>query len=79
MERITAWARANPLWSRTVLRLGLRILLLLAIVPTAQSLGASFGLDGNIAAILAVVAAMILGGKLADRAAELLAIPEPPR
>jgi hypothetical protein len=79
MDQLLAWARTNPLWSRTALRLGLRILLLLAIVPTAQWLGASFGIDTNIAAIAAVVVAMLGGGKLADKAAAVWEIPEPPR
>lgn len=76
MQGLLAWARANPLWSRTVLKLGLRIALLLAIVPPAQALAAGVGLDSNVAAIVAVVVAMVIGGRVADRAAELLGIPE---
>ncbi len=67
MTALANWARANPIWSRLWIKLGLRLPLALGLVVGLQALAERFAVSANGAAIVGVVVALWVGGRLADR------------
>ena len=78
MTGLVDWARANPIWARLWLKLGIRMPLALTLVVGLQILAERFALSANGAAIIGVVVAVWGGGKIAERVCETLAIPPVP-
>ena len=78
MTGLVGWARANPIWARLWLKLGIRMPLALALVVGLQILAERFELSANGAAIIGVVVAVWGGGRIAERVCETLAIPAVP-
>ena len=73
---LLGWVRANPLWSRLWLRLGVRMLLAVTIVPALQLVAWRIDQSANVAAVLGVLLALWLGTLAADRICGFLVIPE---
>ena len=75
MNGLVDWARANPIWARLWLKLGIRMPLALVLVVGLQSLAERVALSDNGAAIIGVVVAVWGGGKIAERVCGGLGIP----
>jgi len=78
MTELLAWARANPIWARLWIKLGVRLPLALALVMGLQAAAALFDLSSNGAAIIGVVVAVWAGGRIAERLCAALVIPAVP-
>lgn len=69
------WARANPLWSRTLLRLIATAALAIVGILILRPLGMQFGWPQDAAPIGGVVVALLGGRRIADLVATRLGIP----
>ncbi len=67
MKGAVAWARANPIWARLWIKLAVRLPLALGLVVGLQAVAERSALSANGAAIIGVVVALWVGGKVADR------------
>ncbi len=72
-----AWLRANPVVGRLAVKLAVALPLGLAAGLLLEGLCASFGWSPNLAAAGAAVVAVVAATRLAGRVATVLGIPEP--
>jgi thiamine transporter ThiT len=70
------WAQRNPALARIMLRLGMRMVVAIAIVIVLMPIAEQQGWSPNIAAIFAVLVALVVGAKLAERVAVMWGLPE---
>jgi hypothetical protein len=70
-----AWARANPLAARVGLRFIARLVIAVALVLPLQAVSRQFGVPADYGLFVAVILALLIGGRLANRQADRWGIP----
>lgn len=69
------WARANPLAARVGLRFIARLVIAVALVLPLQAASRRFGIPPDYGLFLAVLVALLAGGRIANRQADRWGIP----
>ncbi len=69
------WARANPLAARVGLRFIVRLVIAVVLVLPLQALSDRFAVSANYGVFVAVIVALLLGGRIADQQADRWGIP----
>jgi hypothetical protein len=69
------WARANPLAARVGLRFIARLVIAVALVLPLQAASRHFGVPADYGLFVAVILALVVGGRIADRQADRWGIP----
>jgi len=74
-NQFLTWARENPIPARVGLRFAARLVVAFVAVWPLQALGAPLGVSPNFGAIAAVLLALWVGGRWANRQADRWGIP----
>jgi hypothetical protein len=70
-----SWARANPLAARAGLRFVARLVIAVILVLPLQALSTRFGMPADYGLFVAVVLALLVGGRIANQQADRWGIP----
>lgn len=70
-----AWARANPLFARVGLRFISRLVIAVALVLPLQAASRYFGVPPDYGLFIAVILALLIGGRIANQQADRWGIP----